>query len=244
MTDDCFRYIQAFSSIQAKTKPQVHIFKVGEIIFIETAQTEEFFAAVKGGSGTRTEYLFLFKPVFVRGQVISVPPGKSADVIRIACAIQQIRHVILNLAGGEGRAVWVLLCGVQQILKPIRFREGVGIQQGNPLAARQTRSDVVCGGKAKVGNEALNSKIETPGEFVQIQTDGIAGAIIYDYEFVAFENLPGKVLQASRKNIAAIPGNENDGNFGRVGFIKFPIPVRLRLNVAHKVSSRKKTEVI
>jgi hypothetical protein len=49
VTDDCPRHIQAFSSTQADSKAQIDIFKIGKIIFIETAQLQEFLAQVQGG---------------------------------------------------------------------------------------------------------------------------------------------------------------------------------------------------
>lgn len=91
--------------------------------------------------------------------------------------------MILKLARGEEVEARVFPHRLYEILQPARFGVGIGIEQGKPLSARQTRPNVVGGRKTEVGGQMLESqgKIKL-GCFQQIQGI-IGGAIIHDDGF-------------------------------------------------------------
>ena len=114
---------------------------IGKIIFVEAARVEKFFARKKCSRPAGTEDF----ADFIQGIgacTVAVSPRQPADMIDIAFAIQKFGGICLKLARGEKR-IGMRLSRFEQAFKPVRFGEGIGVEQGQPFASSKLCAEVI-----------------------------------------------------------------------------------------------------
>ena len=120
---------------QPQPEREVAVLVVGEERLVEPSCGEERVAAVEGRCGARREDLARVEVRLGERPSVVAAPGHAADVVGVAGAVDLARG---RPRGGAGcrrtRTPGRLSAVVEEPLEPRRLREGVGVEERDPLA--------------------------------------------------------------------------------------------------------------
>ena len=115
----------------AQAQAQIHILAVAEEILVESADGQQGFAVIERGRGARRQDLALDA---IPADRLTEPaaPGQAGDVIGIACAIEAVGAVGLDLQRPESARIRVSGCRAHELGQPIGLGEGIRVQRCDP----------------------------------------------------------------------------------------------------------------
>ena len=116
----------------------------------------------------------------------------------------------MKLAGSEKGEFRVALGCSKQLFQPIRLRERIRVEHGQPFPARQARPEIIGGGEASVFVQPLHAQDQPrPAAFHSIQ-GAIRGAVVNQHDFEILERLRRQAAQAASQGCGAVPCDQDD----------------------------------
>ena len=164
MVNEGVGHVQAAVTAQAETESEVNVFVVAVVAFVKPTHVEEGGPQIHGRSTLRTKHFPRCGDREAGGVVVLAAPDRAADVVDIARAVNHVRAVGLQEAGGEEGVGRGLARGVarggEKRFEPGGGGEGVVVEQDQPFPLRGAGSEVVCRGKPDIFRQAGRSSTE------------------------------------------------------------------------------------
>jgi len=149
MSDHRGRDLDAAVPRKTQSKRKVDVFHVAEVSFVKAPCRPKRIGADEAGSGAGCEYFALRRQFRDRPAAAAAPRNTGCEIV-IACPIEPERVRGVDLRRAEHEHIGVPPRCRQQLLEPIRGREGIRIEKGEPFPARPCGAKVARSGEAKV----------------------------------------------------------------------------------------------
>src|SRR5690348_3135542 len=143
MVDDGGWHIPGGPSQKARAQAEVRIIAERKKRLVKAAGLLEKFAMVKSGAGIRPEDFFRFVILADVGLHRSPAAILPIPINQMAGFVDDALRVLKQDFAGEHADAMGEIAIANQFLEPIRFRDGIGIEQRDPLASRLCKGQVV-----------------------------------------------------------------------------------------------------
>jgi hypothetical protein len=144
-------------------------------------------------------------------------PDQPADVIRVADAVEQGACVGIHQAAAEDRKFRLRNGCIHQGFEPVRFRKRIRIQQSDPFAVGRCQFDGEIISRRKPEIAARMYHFDLWKRLFDCMTGAVAAGIVHHDDFMRLITLRAQIGDAALQQVAAIPVDDDDADFGECG---------------------------
>ena len=169
--------VEAGVTRELQAEIEVKVFHVGKEIFVETADSFIGGSRVNACGGAGRKDMFLVGVGLAEWFGVVATPGKTAGMVDVPLAVQGLRVCGLDEPGGK-EVAGMVKAGLMDIFKPVRFWEGIRVEQDDIVAFGVLGSEVVAAGEAEILIGAQDSQSYRRKSFCEVRGNWLIRAVV------------------------------------------------------------------
>ena len=236
VADDRVGHELAALAQKAEAEGDIDVFVVAEIPFVEAARLRERDRADRARRRRTARSIRRQAARFDSVMTEAAAPGIAIGEIAVACAVELCGLVQADLQAGDHAMRRALVDGAHHGREPVRRGFSVGVEQGEPLAARRRARRYCCRRRSRDSRPARRM-VRRGGLFDDAIERAVGRGVVDDDGLEVGEGLARQRGEAAAQVVAAIVVDDDDRDRRARGLGRSRRSCQLRGSTGRSISS-------